>query len=290
MGKISCLNVYKHRVCGEPPANKHRRERARAEHTRAHTHTHTHTRTLTPANGPFSPPHFNPKPNPLSPGEEKQTPSPTTPFATKTLRLPPSLPPAATTHTRARCKISGSALCTTKGNSSWKGLGRGGWEGREKKKNPLFLGVSRGEGEMLHASPHSFPPFFFISSFLSLPFLPAGFVPSQGWQKTQGQFLLPTIPGSLGPSQNPPNFPPRFLFPLGRPDIPARFAHGAKEAALALSMQAAAPPRAGPAGGSACPKFALKPGGCRGSAPSLRPLRFSALLPATFRGAFFLFF
>lgn len=54
---------------------------------------------------------------------------------------------------------------------------------------------------MLFLTP--FPPFFYISSFLSLPLLSAGFVPSQGWQKTQGRFFLPTIPGSLGPSQNP---------------------------------------------------------------------------------------
>lgn len=251
-----------------------------------HARTHTRTHTLAPSHGPFSPPHFNPKPNPLSPGEKKQTPSPTTPFATKTLRLPPSLPPAATTHTRARCKISGSALCTTKGNSSWKGLGRGGWEGREKKKKSPF---PRGEpGERGNAacfssllSPH------FLYFFLSLSLItPGGFCSLPGMAENPGPFLPASHPRLPRPFAEPPKLSAAISLPP-RPPRHCSRVRTWSEGSSAGSLQAAAPPRAGPAGGSACPKFALKPGGCRGLSPSPCPRPFFRSFPRYFLGTFY---
>lgn len=183
MGKISCLNVYKHRVCGEPPANKHRRERARAEHT--HTHPHPHTRTLTPTNGPSSPPRFNPDPNPLSPGEGGKNP-PKTPSSghtvrnTKTLAAPlppsfPSLPSSRRRHThqgemrdkRERSLHNKRQLELERFGA--RGVGRKGG----KENSPFPRDEPGGKGETLHASPRCFPPpsslVFFLSFFSLFP-------------------------------------------------------------------------------------------------------------------------
>lgn len=99
----------------------------------------------------------------------------------------------------------------------------------------------------------------------------------------------PFLPASHPRLPRPFAKPPKLSAAISLPPRPPRHCGQVRtwsEGSRAGSLQAAAPPRAGPAGGSACPKFALKPGVCRGLSPSPRRL----FLPILFGEPLFLIF
>lgn len=137
---------------------------------------------------------------------------------------------------------------------------------------------------MLFLTP--FPPFSLFPLFS--PTTPGGFCPLLGMAENPGPFLPANHPRLPRPFRKTPKLSAAISLLPGPPSHCGQirtWSEGSSDGSLA-----AAPPRAEPAEGSACPKLALKPGGYRGLSPSPRPQSFFRSFSRYFSGTLFFFF
>lgn len=164
-----------------------------------------------------------------------------------------------------------------------RGVGRKGG----KKKNPLFLGVSLGEGEMLHAFLHSFSTLFFISSFLS-HYSRRVLSPPRDGRKPRAVSSCQPSPAPSALSQNPQSFRCDFSSPrAAQPLRPGSHMERGKQRWLFGGRSAA-----GRAGRGLClPKVCPKTRGVSGAQPlPPPPVVFPLFFPLLFGDPIFFFF